>query len=172
VIRPINLSAILIGLTGLTGLIGFSFIENRNFQESFLSNRLCTYLYKNTNHRTLVLILIPPHNMFESCNMDQEVTGAARATISNSKIYPQTNIGLWVCPDYPCGALDINSTSVVNCNLERLVCLGYLIRTPAKARAFALTGSARELFEDHFVTDKHKIREEIRLLRAENDRIR
>ena len=71
-----------------------------------------------------------------------------------------------------CGALEINSTSVVNYNLERLVQLGYLIRTPAKARAFALTGSAHELFEDHFVTDKHKLRGEIRLLRAENDRIR
>lgn len=71
-----------------------------------------------------------------------------------------------------CRALEINSTSVVNYNLERLVCLGYLIRTPAKARAFALTGSARELFEDHYVTDTHKLREEIRLLRVENDRIR
>lgn len=60
-----------------------------------------------------------------------------------------------------CRALEINSTSVVNYNLERLVQLGYLIRTPAKARAFALTGSARVLFEDHFVIDKHKLREEI-----------
>lgn len=71
-----------------------------------------------------------------------------------------------------CRAVEINSTSVVNYNLERLVCLGYLVRTPAKARAFALTGSARELFEDHYVTDTYKLREEIRLLRAENDRIR
>lgn len=71
-----------------------------------------------------------------------------------------------------CRAVEINSTSVVNYNLERLVSRGFLIRTPGKARAFALTGAARELFEDHYVTDTHRLREEIRLLRTENQRIR
>jgi SOS-response transcriptional repressor LexA len=71
-----------------------------------------------------------------------------------------------------CQALKIRSTSVVNYNLERLTAQGYLLRTPGKARAFALTGHARELFEEHYVTDVGELREEIRLLRCENERLR
>jgi SOS-response transcriptional repressor LexA len=71
-----------------------------------------------------------------------------------------------------CRAVRISSTSVVNYNLERLTAQGYLLRTPGKARAFALTGLARELFEAHYVTDVRELREEIRLLRRENERLR
>lgn len=71
-----------------------------------------------------------------------------------------------------CRAVEISSTSVVNYNLERLTAQGYLLRTPGKARAFALTGHARELFEDHYVTDVRELREEIRLLRRENEQLR
>ena len=48
-----------------------------------------------------------------------------------------------------CQGVKISSTSVVNYNLDRLTALGYLRRTPAKARAIALTSHARELFEEH-----------------------
>jgi SOS-response transcriptional repressor LexA len=71
-----------------------------------------------------------------------------------------------------CRAVEISSTSVVNYNMERLTAQGYLLRTPGKARAFALTGHARELFEEHYVTDVGELREEIRLLRCENERLR
>jgi SOS-response transcriptional repressor LexA len=69
-------------------------------------------------------------------------------------------------------AVEISSTSVVNYNLDRLTAQGYVLRTPGKARAFALTGLARELFEDHYVTDVRELREEIRLLRRENEQLR
>lgn len=71
-----------------------------------------------------------------------------------------------------CQAVKINSTSVVNYNLDRLTKQGYLLRTPGKARAFALTGFARELFEDHYVTNVRELRAEIRLLRRENEQLR
>lgn len=71
-----------------------------------------------------------------------------------------------------CRAVEITSTSVVNYNLDRLTAQGYLLRTPRKARAFALTGRARELFEDHYVADVRELLEEIRLLRHENEQLR
>jgi SOS-response transcriptional repressor LexA len=71
-----------------------------------------------------------------------------------------------------CQAAEISSTSVVNYNLDRLTAQGYLLRTPGKARAFALTGLARELFEEHYVTDVRELREQIRLLRRENEQLR
>jgi SOS-response transcriptional repressor LexA len=71
-----------------------------------------------------------------------------------------------------CQAVEISSTSVVNYNLDRLTTQGYLLRTPGKARAFVLTGLARELFEDHYVTNMHELHEEIRLLRWENEQLR
>src|SRR5690606_20846895 len=71
-----------------------------------------------------------------------------------------------------CRAVEISSTSVVNYNLERLAAQGYLLRTPGKARAFALTGLARELFEEHPETDARELREEIRLLKRENEQLR
>ena len=66
----------------------------------------------------------------------------------------------------------ISSTSVVNYNLDRLTAQGYLLRTPGKARAFALTGRARELFDRHDVTNVRELHEEIRLLRWENEQLR
>ena len=71
-----------------------------------------------------------------------------------------------------CQASEISSTSAVNYNMEQLVIHGYLMRAPGKARAFTLTGAARELFEDHYVTDTDRLREEIRLLTTENERLR
>ena len=68
-------------------------------------------------------------------------------------------------------AVKISLTSVVNYNLDRLTAQGYLSRTPGKARAFALTSVARELFEPHCVTDVRELREEIRLLQRENEQI-
>lgn len=69
-------------------------------------------------------------------------------------------------------ATGISSTSVVNHNIERLVSLGYLVKSPGKSRAFALTSRARELFEDDLVTtDTDRLREENRLLRADNERL-
>ncbi|MBZ0300015.1 MAG: winged helix DNA-binding protein [Anaerolineae bacterium] len=47
-----------------------------------------------------------------------------------------------------CREVKISSTSVVNYNLERLTAQGFLLRTPGKARAFALTDLARELSKD------------------------
>jgi SOS-response transcriptional repressor LexA len=69
-------------------------------------------------------------------------------------------------------AVKISSTSVGNYNLDRLTAQGYLSRTPGKARAFALTGLARALVEKHYVTDVRELREEIRLLRCENEQLR
>ena len=71
-----------------------------------------------------------------------------------------------------CRAVKISSTSVVNYNLDRLTAQGYLLRTPGKAKALALTGLTRELFEEHYVTDVRELREQIRLLRRENEQLR
>jgi SOS-response transcriptional repressor LexA len=71
-----------------------------------------------------------------------------------------------------CRAVKISSTSVVSYHLDRLTAQGYLLRTPGKARAFALTGLTREWFEDQYVTDVRELHKEIRWLRRENEQLR
>jgi SOS-response transcriptional repressor LexA len=67
----------------------------------------------------------------------------------------------------------ITSTSVVNYHIERLMVLGYLVKSPGKSRTFTLTHKALELFEDnHPATDVARLQEEIRLLKAENEHLR
>jgi SOS-response transcriptional repressor LexA len=66
----------------------------------------------------------------------------------------------------------ISSTSVVTYHIERLVTLGYLIKSPGKSRAFALTGRAFELLgEENSEDGRQKLWEEIRRLKAENERL-
>jgi SOS-response transcriptional repressor LexA len=71
-----------------------------------------------------------------------------------------------------CRAVKINSTSVVNYNLNRLTARGYLMRTSGKARALVLTNRARELFEEQHTADFQELSEQIRLLRDENKQLR
>jgi SOS-response transcriptional repressor LexA len=86
----------------------------------------------------------------------------------------------------------ITSTSVVNYNLERLITLGYLVKSRGKSRALVLTGRALVLFEPNQSVDRvsekyivddmpdsnpsngdisHLHKENLRL-KAENERLR
>src|SRR3990172_3798080 len=70
-------------------------------------------------------------------------------------------------------AAGISSTSVVNYHVERLVALGYLVKSPGKSRAFVLTHIALELVGDSSSeANIQRLREEIRLLKAENEQLR
>lgn len=70
-------------------------------------------------------------------------------------------------------AAGISSTSVVNYHIERLVTLGYLMKSPRKSRAFVLTRSALEFLGNAAPDDPtQKLRDEIRLLKVENERLR
>jgi hypothetical protein len=66
----------------------------------------------------------------------------------------------------------IPSTSVVNYHIERLVTLGYLMKSPGKSRAFVLTRIALEFLGNATPDDTaQKLREEIRLLKVENEQL-
>lgn len=70
-------------------------------------------------------------------------------------------------------AAGITSTSVVNYHVERLAVMGYLIKSPGKSRAFTLTSRALELLGDASpADDTQKLREEISLLKAQNEQLR
>lgn len=71
-----------------------------------------------------------------------------------------------------CRGVKINSTSVVNYNLDRLMQRGYLMRTSGKARALALTGQARALLGETPDTDVQQLCEQIHQLKEENAQLR
>ena len=69
-------------------------------------------------------------------------------------------------------AVDISSTSVVRSNIETLVSLEYLTKTPSKSRAFNLTSKAYEELEVP-VSEMNisHLWHELRRLRSENQRL-
>ncbi len=72
-------------------------------------------------------------------------------------------------------ATDITSTSVVNYHLQYLIKHGYLLKSPGRARAYALTRRALDFVgEVHPPNDNDTTRlfEEIAHLRNENERLR